>query len=106
MELQQNTNYFNVSDVHRIDKGNAPLLTSGLICKNVKISGRRTSIRLEPEMWEALEVIALREKCSASQICSLANTSKRPRDSVTAAIRIYILRYFMSASIGKDSLKS
>ena len=106
MELQDNTNYFNVSAEHRIERGASCPSISGLICKNIRISGRRTSIRLEPEMWDALELISAREKCAISKICALAYENKRPRDSVTAAIRVYILRYYMSASTETGHLEA
>lgn len=34
---------------------------SSLISRNITVRGHRTSIRLEPEMWDALKDIAHRE---------------------------------------------
>ncbi len=38
--------------------------SSTLLSKNVRIHDRRTSVRLEPEMWDALNEIAALESCS------------------------------------------
>ena len=51
---------------------------------------RRTSVRLEPEMWDALREISLREQCKIHDICSLVNMRKGPNTSLTAAIRVFL----------------
>lgn len=71
---------------------------SSLISRNITIFGRRTSIRLEPEMWVALNDIADREKCSIHEICGLVYTRKNPATSLTAAIRVFLILYFRAAA--------
>lgn len=71
---------------------------SSLISRNITIFDRRTSIRLEPEMWEALNNIAEREKCSIHDLCSLIYIRKRETTSLTAAIRVFLMLYFRAAS--------
>ncbi|MCB1581269.1 MAG: ribbon-helix-helix domain-containing protein, partial [Alphaproteobacteria bacterium] len=44
---------------------------STLLSRNITVAGRRTSVRLEPEMWMALKEISKREKCTMHDICSL-----------------------------------
>ena len=44
-------------------------IQSSLVSRNITIFGRRTSVRLEPEMWVALNDIANRERCSVHDIC-------------------------------------
>lgn len=69
-----------------------------LISRNITVSGRRTSVRLEPEMWSALRDIARREHCSIHDICSLIGIRKNPQTSLTAAIRVFIMLYFRASS--------
>ncbi len=71
---------------------------SSLVSRNITILGRRTSIRLEPEMWVALNDIAEREKCSLHDICALVFVRKNIATSLTAAIRVFLMLYFRAAS--------
>lgn len=71
---------------------------STLVSRNVTILGRRTSVRLEPEMWSALRDIARREGCTAHEICSLINIRKNPHTSLTAAIRVFLMLYYRAAT--------
>ncbi len=72
--------------------------TSSLVSRNVTIMGRRTSIRLEPEMWVAIRDIAKREKCSVHDICSLVYVRKNDATSLTAAIRVFLMLYYRAAA--------
>ncbi len=65
--------------------------------RNVTISGRRTSVRLEPEMWQALEEICEREGLTVHELCSGID-ARRERRSLTAAIRAHALDYFRAAA--------
>ncbi len=71
---------------------------SSLISRNITVMGRRTSIRLEPEMWDALHDIAKREKCSVHDLCTLVYLCKNIATSLTAAIRVFLMLYFQAAS--------
>ncbi len=71
---------------------------SSLVSRNITVLGRRTSIRLEPEMWTALRSIAEREKCSIHDICSLVSVRKKEETSLTAAIRVFLMLYFQASS--------
>ncbi|MGH1404478.1 MAG: ribbon-helix-helix domain-containing protein [Alphaproteobacteria bacterium] len=71
---------------------------SSLISRNITILGRRTSIRLEPEMWVALNDIAEREVCSVHDICTLVYVRKNDVTSFTAAIRVFLMLYYRAAS--------
>lgn len=71
---------------------------SSLISRNITIMGRRTSVRLEPEMWAALKDIAHREGCSMHEICSLIHLRKREQTSLTAGIRVFLMLYYKAAS--------
>ena len=60
--------------------------------------GRRTSVRLEPEMWNALNEIATIENCSVHDICSLVCLRKKEKTSLTAAIRVFLMLYYRAAA--------
>ena len=68
-----------------------------LISRNVTVMGKRTSIRLEPEMWTSLREIAMRERCTTHDICTLVSLRKKPKTSLTAAIRVFLMLYFRAA---------
>ncbi len=68
-------------------------MASTLICRNVTVSGHRTSVRLEPVMWDALHELCRREGKTAHAICSMVNRERR-ESSLTAALRDYIMSYF------------
>ena len=70
---------------------------SSLVNRNVFIGKRRTSLRLEPAMWDALAEICRRENRSLHEICALVDARRRA-SSLTAAIRVYILNYFRAAA--------
>lgn len=69
---------------------------STLVNRNVTVNGHRTSMRLEPAMWDALEDVCRRESLSIHDVCSLVDT-RRTQSSLTAAIRVFILGYFRAA---------
>lgn len=71
---------------------------SNLISRNLIIHGRRTSARLEPDMWAALFDIVRREGRNAHEICSLIDLNKPAECSLTAAIRVFIMAYFRAAA--------
>lgn len=70
--------------------------SSTLVNRNVTVNGHRTSMRLEPAMWDALEDICRREGLTIHEVCSLVDT-RRSQSSLTAAMRVFILGYFRAA---------
>ena len=60
------------------------------------MAGHRTSVRLEPVLWDALRDIALRQYRTVND---LVTEIDRDRASVnlTAAIRVYIVRFYRAA---------
>lgn len=67
-----------------------------LVSRNVTVSGRRTSIRLEPEMWDGLTEICGREEITPHQLVTLVDRC-RHRSSLTAKLRVFIFAYFRTA---------
>jgi predicted DNA-binding ribbon-helix-helix protein len=72
--------------------------SNALQSKNVRIHDRRTSIRLEPEMWRALNEIARLENCSIHDLCGAVHDLKEPGTSFTAALRVFLMEYYRAAA--------
>ncbi len=69
---------------------------STLLNRNVTVAGHRTSIRLEPAMWEALQQVCGREHKPLNELVTEIER-QRVESSLTAAIRVYLLHYFQTA---------
>ena len=74
-----------------------PENTQNLKTINLIISGRRTSMRLEPVMWEALSDICSREMKKLSEICELIDQHKGDY-TLTSTLRLFMVCYFRSIS--------
>lgn len=75
---------------------------STLISKNVTIDGRRTSLRMEVEIWDALNDICHRESLSVHEICSLID-QRRHGSSRTSAVRAFIVTYFRTVAMNSGA---
>jgi predicted DNA-binding ribbon-helix-helix protein len=63
------------------------------ILRNVRIAGRRTSVKLEAAMWEGLFELCARTGLSVDQVCQSA--AEMPSDlSFSARLRVLILDYY------------
>lgn len=71
---------------------------SALVSKNVRIHDRRTSVRLEPEMWSALHEIAVIEKCSIHDLCGAVHDLKDSKTSFTGALRVFLMEYYRTVA--------
>ena len=80
-----------MTDAGRID------LMSTLVSRNVNLQDRRTSVRLEPAMWEALDEICRREGRNINDLCGLIDRQRR-ESKLTAAIRVFVMAYYRAAS--------
>lgn len=67
-----------------------------LICRNISVNGRRTSLRMEPMLWDALCEICDRESMTLNQICSQID-QRRGGANLTASIRVFIISYLRAA---------
>lgn len=72
----------------------------GLVCRNVTVSGRRTSLRMEPLLWESLKDICDREGCTLNELCTMIDR-RRGDANLTASIRVFIVSYYRSAAAPK-----
>jgi predicted DNA-binding ribbon-helix-helix protein len=93
--MQQTNLATAVTDMVQDNLGVVPRST--LINRNIMVGGRRTSVRLEPEMWTALLDIARRENQTIHALATQVAERKKPETSLTAAIRVFCLAYYRSA---------
>ncbi len=90
----------------KMDVSKSDDVKSTLVSKNITIMGRRTSVRLEPEMWRSLKEISRREKCSVHDVCSMVYMCKKPLSSLTASIRVFLMLYYKAASTEEGHVKA
>ncbi len=79
-------------------------INGSLQSKNVRIHERRTSVRLEPEMWVALNEISAMEGCSIHDICGAVSDLKSEKASFTAALRVFVMEYYRSLVKSKGNV--
>jgi predicted DNA-binding ribbon-helix-helix protein len=79
---------------------------SSLVIRNVKVHGHRTSVRLEPQMWDSMIEICRREFCTPDDVCSYVAERKPPHDSLSSSLRVFMLNYFRNSSIEKGHLSA
>jgi predicted DNA-binding ribbon-helix-helix protein len=76
-----------------------------LVSRNVIVNGRRTSLRLEPEMWEALDEIAKRESQRINDLVAFVDRN-RDAATLTSDVRVFVLSYFRSAATERGHTKA
>jgi predicted DNA-binding ribbon-helix-helix protein len=68
-----------------------------LVSGNVRVRGRRTSVRLEPALWNALREICRRESKSTHELITEI-AGQRVQTTLTASIRVFLMNYFKAAA--------
>lgn len=63
---------------------------STLKLRNVNIGAKRTSVKLEPQLWRALEVLAAAQNRTINDICQTLDAT-RGKGGLTSALRVYIV---------------
>lgn len=68
------------------------------------VAGKRTSMRLEPAFWDALEEIAQRESLTVSKLCTLLaeRADATDADSLSSTVRVAVMEYFRTATPGRE----
>ena len=72
--------------------------SSSLMIHNIVVAGHRTSVRLEPVMWDALHDIARRLRVTTHGLVTDIDRV-RTASSLTAAIRVYIVDFYRAAAL-------
>ena len=57
------------------------------------INGKRTSISLEPLVWDILHDVAEGQDCSVHELCSFIDSRKEEGANLSSAIRVFLLSY-------------
>jgi predicted DNA-binding ribbon-helix-helix protein len=65
--------------------------------RNVVAGRGRTSMRLEPEVWDALSEICLRESVNLGALIRSIEQAGH-EGGRTSAVRVYVLQYFRAAA--------
>jgi predicted DNA-binding ribbon-helix-helix protein len=71
---------------------------SALVIRNVSVHGHRTSIRLEPQIWDSMTEICRSEFCTPHDVCSYVAEHKPPHGSLTSSLLVFIPDYFRKSS--------
>ena len=81
-----------------------------LVCKNVTVNGRRTSMRMEPTLWTLLDEIAEREGLNLNALVSkIERTSQRSTNreiNLTASVRLFVMGYYRDAATEEGHRKA
>lgn len=75
---------------------------TSLVSRNLVIRGRRTTVRLEDEMWASLKDIAESEERSVHELASRIYREKKSGQGFTSAIRVFLTLYYRNAATGAD----
>jgi predicted DNA-binding ribbon-helix-helix protein len=71
---------------------------SSLVCRNVVVNGHRTSIRLEPTLWQALDYICKSRSCHINDICSEV-ADMQVEGGFTSAVRTFVVSSLLETSL-------
>jgi predicted DNA-binding ribbon-helix-helix protein len=85
------------------DSGGDGVGPSRLVNRNVTATHGRTSIRLEPELWSALEEMSQRERLSLGAIVKQIEQLGHPGGR-TSAVRVRLLTYYREAATDEGHL--
>jgi predicted DNA-binding ribbon-helix-helix protein len=86
------------SGLPRRSRRNYESAPSSLVIHNIVVGGHRTSVRLEPVMWDALQDIAQQLGLSTHELVTGIDR-ERSASSLTAAIRVYIVDFYRAAAL-------
>lgn len=73
-------------------------LHSNMRIRNIKVRNKRTSIRIEPSMWNALVDICKRERCTIDYLATAIANHKTSAHSISAALRLFAFQYYKEAA--------
>lgn len=71
-----------------------------MVIKNIRVHDRRTSVRIEEQLWDSLQDVCSRENLSVDQIATLISDHKTHSTSLVGAMRTFLITYFQLAAEG------
>jgi predicted DNA-binding ribbon-helix-helix protein len=78
----------------RLDALQASDKPCDFVSRNIRLNGRRTSIRLERGLWRTFDDIAMREGMTTRALCCAVDQQRDRRMSLTAAVRLFTVSYY------------
>jgi predicted DNA-binding ribbon-helix-helix protein len=72
-------------------------MQSRLVNRNIIASRGRSSMRLEPEIWDALQEICRREQVGMADLVQKVE-GQRSNGGRTSAVRVFAFQYFRAAA--------
>jgi len=78
---------------------------SRLVNRNITAGAGRTSMRLEPEVWDALREVCLREGIELRELIRNVERTATPGGR-TSAVRVHVLEYFRAAATAEGHDKA
>jgi len=71
-----------------------PLMKSRVIKRSTLVDGRKTSVTLEDEFWNALKEIATTQNVGISKLISIIDSQRQNHNNLSSVIRVYVLSYY------------
>ncbi|WP_310619108.1 ribbon-helix-helix domain-containing protein [Flexibacterium corallicola] len=65
-----------------------------LIKRSITLHGHRTSIALEPEFWEGLQLLATSKSLNLTRTVAIIDDQRDPEASLSSCIRVAILDFY------------
>jgi predicted DNA-binding ribbon-helix-helix protein len=75
---------------------------SRILKRSINISGRKTSISLENEFWDALREIAAQRGATMSALVSTLDTN-RQHLNLSSMIRLFVLDHYRAQAVGQPA---
>ena len=74
--------------------------------RNLTINRRRTSVRLEPTLWNALQEIAEKREMTIHELATEIAKERPSESSLTSSIRTYIVKFYRAMSLEPSLINS
>ena len=71
--------------------------TAAIYRRTIRLNGKRTSVSLEDEFWQALREIASRKNMTASALVEQIDL-ERNTVNLSSAVRLFVIDYYSSVS--------
>ena len=80
--------------------------TSSLVSRNLVVRGRKTTVRLEDEIWASFKNIAKSKECSINDLASRIDRRRESGQSLTSAIRLFVVLHYRDEATGTNFAKA
>jgi predicted DNA-binding ribbon-helix-helix protein len=80
------------------------LYSTSVLRRRLVINGRRTTISLEDEFWDAFKEIADARKMTVSNLATYIN-ARRKNINLSSEIRLFVLRYYVDQTKGQTGAR-